>query len=391
MPQLQMKTPSVKSASSLVIKGIVEGFYGPPYRWPDRFFLIKNFKELGFNYYLYGPKQDPYHRRDWQKLYPKRTLNMFERLHRKCQRLNIRFNYALTPGGDLGLIIKKFGQMRGVGIEEFALFFDDLKVKITKDLAAQQAVIANSVAEKLKPKKLFFCPTQYSGKSSPYLITLAKVLDRQIYVLWTGPKIVSRRIDRDNLLWLINLFGKRIVLWDNYPVNDYDRSRIFLGPFRGRDPRILKNLTGYLANPMNEARISLIPLFTLAEFFKEGSAYHPKESIDRSLKRFGLKENRSMIQQFYPSRIFPRMSYETRLLKNGYWDKLLPIIEGWSHFKCFDGHQAIDNLLTARDLLIAGIRGRRPNKKKVASVEVSRDKDFYFENQAVDFLLTKRA
>ena len=371
------------------IRGVVEGFYGPPYRWSDRFFLIKEFRNLNFNYYLYGPKEDPFHRKEWQKFYPEGELNKFKRLCNECRVRRITLNYALSPGAEVDLVVMKLNQLKKVGIREFSLFFDDIDAKPSITLAKMQAGIANAAMVRIKPRRLLVCPTQYSGKRSPYLETLSKLLDKRIYLLWTGPKIVSPKIARKDLSWLIGLFGNRIVLWDNYPVNDYDRSRIFLGPFRGRDPQILRILQGYLTNPMNEARTSIIPLFTLAEFFKKRGNYNPKEAITKSLKQFGLETRYSMLRQFFPSRIYTRISYETRLLKRGDFKILLDQLKSWQRFNLLDGQKWIDNLLLARDLLLEKLKDGYINQHKLRTLMISKQKDFYFENQVYHFLLTK--
>ena len=43
-------------------RGIVEGFYGKPWDFEDRMDLLRYFGKLKLNTYIYGPKDDPYHR-----------------------------------------------------------------------------------------------------------------------------------------------------------------------------------------------------------------------------------------------------------------------------------------------------------------------------------------
>src|SRR5258706_10868738 len=45
-----------------VHRGIIEGFYGPPYSHADRLWLIDKLGAWGLNRYVYAPKDDPLHR-----------------------------------------------------------------------------------------------------------------------------------------------------------------------------------------------------------------------------------------------------------------------------------------------------------------------------------------
>ena len=52
-------------------KGYIEGFYGRLMSLNDRTILLKKLSELSMDFYVYGPKEDPYHRSKWQ---PKRSV-----------------------------------------------------------------------------------------------------------------------------------------------------------------------------------------------------------------------------------------------------------------------------------------------------------------------------
>ena len=51
-------------------RGIVEGFFGPPWSMSDRSALFALGAKRGMNTYLYAPKDDPYHRERWDQPYP---------------------------------------------------------------------------------------------------------------------------------------------------------------------------------------------------------------------------------------------------------------------------------------------------------------------------------
>ena len=58
----------------MFLEGYLEGYYGRLLSWKDRSILLKTLSQLEMNTYIYGPKEDPYHRIDWFKLYPDKEL-----------------------------------------------------------------------------------------------------------------------------------------------------------------------------------------------------------------------------------------------------------------------------------------------------------------------------
>ena len=100
---------------------------------------------------------------------------------------------------------------------------------------------------------LVVCPTEYAGThESEYRRVLAAELDPSIAVYWTGPEVVSASITREDAEAARAAFGGReLWLWDNYPVNDFEPSRLFLGPLTGRDPDL--PVHAYVANGMIQA------------------------------------------------------------------------------------------------------------------------------------------
>ena len=55
-------------------KGYIEGFYGRLLDWQGRSMLLDTLSELSMDFYIYGPKEDRFLRKDWQILYPKEIL-----------------------------------------------------------------------------------------------------------------------------------------------------------------------------------------------------------------------------------------------------------------------------------------------------------------------------
>src|SRR5688572_33370362 len=54
--------------------GLIEGFFGRPWRWTDRHDAVKYLAPHGFGFYLYAPKADAFLRRRWQEPHPETEL-----------------------------------------------------------------------------------------------------------------------------------------------------------------------------------------------------------------------------------------------------------------------------------------------------------------------------
>jgi hypothetical protein len=130
------------------------------------------------------------------------------------------------------------------------------------------------------------CPTDYAGTAgSPYRDGLAEELPAEARILWTGPDIVVGAITRDDIDRAAESYGRDLVLWDNFPVNDFDRSRLFLGPLTGRTgDTVGSRLAGIVANPMVEAAPSRFALATVAEWAADPAAYDPDTSAARAFE-----------------------------------------------------------------------------------------------------------
>ncbi|KTF70708.1 hypothetical protein ATB93_18635 [Sphingomonas sp. WG] len=69
-------------------------------------------------------------------------------------------------------------------------------------------------------------PTEYyETKGSSYKSGLGKQLDSQIVVQWTGTDVVPQSISINDAKAAQEAFGRKTLLWDNYPVNDYATTR----------------------------------------------------------------------------------------------------------------------------------------------------------------------
>jgi hyaluronoglucosaminidase len=294
------------------VRGVIEGFYGPPWTHEERLDLIRFCGAHGLNTWVHAPKDDEYHRTLWREPYPDGELARFSELAAEAKRCGVEFVYAIAPGLDiraddeseLEALDAKRDHLRGAGIETFQLLWDDIEREAVA--FERQAEIANWFA---RGEELVVCPMGYAGTGdSEYRRAFAPKLDPQIVVYWTGPEVVSLGINREALEFAVARFrGHDLVLWDNYPVNDFAPEKLFLGPLRGRDPLLADGkCRGIVANGMVQAVPSKLALATVAEWARDPVAYEPVAAFERALREHGgevVGALRRLVSQ--PARVEP--------------------------------------------------------------------------------------
>jgi hyaluronoglucosaminidase len=60
------------------VRGIIEGFYGPPWTWVDRRRVSETLAGAGMDTYVYAPKDDPLHRERWREPYDDASSTNFQ-------------------------------------------------------------------------------------------------------------------------------------------------------------------------------------------------------------------------------------------------------------------------------------------------------------------------
>ena len=265
--------------------GIVEGFYRRPYTLKQRIDLIDFISGLGLNTYIYGPKADPFHRKHWHRQYPRAKLRAFKELNARCADRSINFVYALSPKEKptTKQVLGKVDSMIRIGISNFSLFFDDIAVPLTKEIAQLQVDVVNDLYEHLrgvlKKTTLSFCPTQYRGfKKTEYITYVGEHLHPDIDVFWTGKHVVSPAITEADISKVTPLVKRPVLIWDNIFANDYIPGKILRFPYRRRSPGIIKKVRGIVLNPMNDYRQSKPLITTAAQFFAHPFDYDPRRA-----------------------------------------------------------------------------------------------------------------
>jgi hyaluronoglucosaminidase len=295
-----------------VIKGVIEGFYGPPWTQAERLDMVAFCGAEGFNTWVHAPKDDPYHRKLWREPYPEPQLEQLAELVRACDRHGIELAYSIAPGldvcysdeGELQTLIAKCDQLRSIGVRTFQLLWDDIEHELNcaadearygssvKPSGAAQADFSNRFrAAYLEGAPLVVCPMGYAGVGpTPYREAFGGGLDEGTVVYWTGPDIVPKEITRAQLDGAVEAFGHELLIWDNYPVNDFDPERLFLGPLRNRDATLFDGrCAGFVANAMVQAVPSKLALATVADYLRDPAGYDPDASFERALAAYGAE------------------------------------------------------------------------------------------------------
>ena len=300
----------VEDAPVLARRGIIEGFYGEPWSHAERLAALRLAGRLRMNSYVYAPKDDPYHRERWRDPYPDRELSLLVELAREGERHGVDVVVALHPAGSMvfsddgehELLAAKARQLLAAGVPDVALLFDDVPPTPANDadrahfgddgralgeahaLAARrfQAALAGSRAS----NELLVVPMDYAGVgASDYRIAFAAGLPDDVLVWWTGRDIVVGEITRGDIDAAAEVFGDRLLLWDNFPVNDFDRGRAFLGPLLGRTAEVQGSaLRGAWTNPMVEFAPGCFGIAAFADWAWNPAAYDPARAARAALR-----------------------------------------------------------------------------------------------------------
>ena len=283
--------------------GIVEGFYGRPWTEAERRMMLQFLGDHGMNLYVYAPKDDPYHREKWRESYPLQEMLALKRLAAEAQTAGVEIVFAVSPGldqrfsgwageADEKALLRKLEAVHAMGIERFAIFFDDIEHKDGR----AQALFVNRLNEELlarhlTEKPLFVVPTEYflqdmetAGVAKPYTREFAAQLDDDIVVLFTGAGVVPEGISAEDMTEAERLYGRPLGIWWNYPVTDYLPGKLALGPIQGLDETVAERAPVFLMNPMEKPYLSRIALATGAEWLSSPDAYDAERAWHTAIR-----------------------------------------------------------------------------------------------------------
>jgi hypothetical protein len=283
--------------------GIIEGYYGRPWRWIERERVVSRIAPAGYRFFLYAPKAATALRRRWREPMTADELAPMAAFARHCRALGVRFGVGLSPSefdatpgaADWAHLAARIAVLDdAVGLDALALLFDDIRGD-DPTLADRQAAVVAFASERTRARRLYACPSYYSddlvldrvfGARPPdYLERLGRLLDPAIGVFWTGEEVCSREYGAAHLERVAATLRRAPVLWDNYPVNDGQRMSqcLHLRGVTGRPASNAGLIAGHAVNPALQPELGCIPLLTLAERYRVGdAAYAYGEAFSRA-------------------------------------------------------------------------------------------------------------
>lgn len=325
---------TVRDWPAAALRGVVEGFYGTPWTHAERLGQLDFYGRTKQNVYVYSPKDDDHLRARWRDPYPPAALDRMRELADRADANHVRFTYALSPGlsvcysseADIAALTRKFDSLYAIGVRSFAIPLDDIsytKWNCAEDekefgtgggaAGAAQAHLLNRVWQDFTTEHadlypLEMVPTEYSDLAdSPYKKALREKLDPSVVVEWTGVGVIAPTITADQVARARQVYGHPILVWDNYPVNDYVTSRLLLGPYTGREPGVASAATGVTANPMVQGEASRLALFTSAAYLWNPDAYEPRAAFLASVRDLAGPDGEKWL------RVFAENNYSSQL------------------------------------------------------------------------------
>jgi hypothetical protein len=262
----------------------------------------------------------------WEDL-PAEKMRAYEKVVRECRNYGIQFCFSMNPdlasqrmvnddaAASVDQLFKHYAWMQGLGVTWFNISLDDISQGIN---ASSQARVVNEIFHRLRVKdpkaQMIFCPTYYwgngtGGQQRPYLEVLAREMDKDIYMFWSGDGIVGP-VTRQSAETFRRICGHRLFLWDNYPVND-NQPAMHLGPVVDRAADLCDVVDGYMSNPhCKQNQINRIPLATCADYAYNPRAYDPARSIGQAIAHLAGTSSQSEtlreLVEAYPGMLIDR-------------------------------------------------------------------------------------
>ncbi|WP_309118823.1 protein O-GlcNAcase [Paenibacillus sp.] len=311
----------MSGAAAAPVRGVIEGFYGVYYTFQERDDMIRYIGSLGFNQYVYGPKNDRQHRMRWREPYPEDVMESFSRTVKVAEEAGVSFVYSIGSGvtmsyaseEDFRLALEKFEAFYRIGVRDFSILLDDIASEFKHpadgerygSFAEAHADVCNRLFAALQARApactLSMCPTDYHGAApfSAYLHELGERMRPEVAIYYTGEDICAKEIRRSDAEAFGTAARRKPVIWDNYPVNDLAmRPELHVGPIRGREAGLLEAVDGYVVNLMAEAEASKIALATFADYFRDPVGYDPERSWTAAVERVAGEKSAAAFRLF---------------------------------------------------------------------------------------------
>jgi hypothetical protein len=276
----------ISESPAIARRGVAEAFSGSPWSHGDRLETLRFLGLARMNRYVYAPKDD-----DWRQDYTAQDLERFRQLLRAAEENFVRFVYAVRPGASIAYssdeeaaaIIRKLEAMVALGVNEFALCFDDAPATLKnsednarfKTLASAQAHLINLAHGRLKQSgaefELYIAPSAFADAriSGDYMRELGAAIPQDVLLFISSPQATTT--------------ARRMVVWDNFAANNDAPWRLLIGAKRSESGAIGEGASGFIAAAARAPRASMLPIATAGDYAWDWRNYNPQQAFDRAL------------------------------------------------------------------------------------------------------------
>jgi hypothetical protein len=259
--------------------GVIEGFFGKPWDWSARLSGVDFLRDLGYQFYIYAPKADPFLRRRWREPMPEETLRHLSELSVRGTANGISIGVGLTPfeiylNYDVDAqtsLRSKVRQINETGAHVLCILFDDMRGNVD-GLPRLQADVVADICAWSSAQQFIVCPTYYSYDSrltkefgpppKTYLRDFGQIIDPKIDIFWTGEKVISNGYSVEHLSEVATVLRRKPFIWDNSISNDSKArtGHLYLDPSANAWELPVDLVAGLAINPMNQAHLTRIAL-----------------------------------------------------------------------------------------------------------------------------------
>ncbi|NUO52228.1 MAG: hypothetical protein HOV80_25525 [Polyangiaceae bacterium] len=307
--------------------GLVEGFYGPPWKLDQKIRIIRDLGGSGLTTYLWAPKDEPSHRKAWRSDLGPDARHEIEALARAAREASVDFVYGISPLGiarrvrgvssehrldkaAVEALLRRVDAARSAGATRFALLFDDTWPTLFSGAAStslgrahgEAALAVARRADQGERASVLLVPAVYHrrlGELAPgalsYLRGIASQVGRDVPVAWTGPRVFSSWIAGADIEALERATGLRLFVWNNAIANDWlplvtsalgkrrRVERLSTGPITNLGEDALRASSGVLLNGAREAELTRVAARSFGELVRAPREFDPTASWARAI------------------------------------------------------------------------------------------------------------
>lgn len=301
----------IEDYANTKIRGFIEGYYGIPWSNEDRKSLMEFGGQFKTTSYIFAPKDDPYHREKWDDLYPEEELDEISDMVAVGKQNKTDFVWSISPLGEVAEIaqdegeeaamdlvdenneklLAKFDQLYDAGVREFGILGDDVGALPLDYVVEQMNAVSKWADEKGDVKDTIYTPAAYNSDwawdDGEELNVLEENFADNVQILWTGETTVAP-VTQDTVDDFKNLDNegnerRDPLFWLNWPVNDVDMERVFLGKGDMLESNV-EGLSGVVTNSMQEAEASKIAIFAIADYAWNNEDFDAQQSWEDSMQ-----------------------------------------------------------------------------------------------------------